>query len=186
MSRSTRKSTSESACRKRRAPVLLAWAGSGWATVQNLSRDVNRLWRHVILGNGAVPGGPMWLPELDISEQADQILIRVDLPGVEPEQLRIERDECAVTLRGRRPETDHMTRGFRRYERRFGAFHRRIPLPAGAHIEVATATLRNGVLEIRVPVSQHAARRHSQIQTTVPAANAGVVLTIADSSRLSG
>jgi len=151
---------SSGACARRRAPMLSVWAG--WMTVQNLSRDVNRLWRNVLLGS-VEAAGPTWLPELDISEQPDEILIRVDLPGVEAEHLQVQLDHCAIVVSGKRPEASHNTRGFRRYERRFGSFRRRIPLPGGADLDAARATMRNGVLEIHVPIPRRVLPRHLQI-----------------------
>lgn len=112
---------------------------------------VNRLLRHLVQWHASVATGPIWFPELDVSEGDDVVLIRVDLPGVEPSDIHISVDPCGVTVAGQRHEAPHLTHGFRRYERRFGSFRRWTPLPAQADVSGTRAVLSNGVLEIRIP-----------------------------------
>lgn len=134
-------------------PEWLPKKKARWTAVGRLSRDVNRLLRHLTQWRVSVAAaGPLWFPELDVSEGEDAVLIRVDLPGVDPADLQVSVTACGVTVTGQRPEALHTTHGFRRYERRFGSFRRFIPLPAGADASGTRAVLTNGVLEIRVPL----------------------------------
>ncbi len=142
------------------AVVRAGTGGARFSTVRDLSRDVNRFWRSALnWSRPAALAGPTWLPEIDISEQDGEVIVTADLPGVDPGCVSVEIDHCALAIRGERPCPHHATRGYRRYERRSGSFLRRIALPEGVDPVHASASLRQGVLEIRIPLQETGPRR---------------------------
>jgi HSP20 family protein len=93
-----------------------------------------------------------WSPQVEILQRQDQLVVRVDLPGVKKEDVRLHCTGDALTIEGeRRRETEENGEGFYRSERSYGAFSRTIPLPAGAEPDGATARFNDGVLEIVIP-----------------------------------
>lgn len=120
---------------------------------RGMTRDVNRWLRQLMQRHAPERvSGPVWFPELDVSEGDEAITIRVDLPGVVAQDVHISVDRCGVTVSGQRPQTPHLTHGYRRYERRFGSFRRWIPIPSHAAWDLTQAFLVNGVLEIHIPI----------------------------------
>lgn len=94
-------------------------------------------------------GRGVWSPEVEIFERNGNLVVRADLPGLSREDVRVEIVEEALTISGeRREETEEKGEGFYRTERAYGNFFRRIPLPEGAKTEEATATFKDGVLEV--------------------------------------
>lgn len=111
----------------------------------------------------AVHGG---FPRVDISDDADNVYVTANVPGVDPEQIDIEADEDTLTLSGEisRAQTDtDADRNYYRYEREYGTFRRTIPLPAPVKSADARATSQNGVLSVTLPKAAGEKRTKIQI-----------------------
>lgn len=104
--------------------------------------------------------GMLWTPHIDVAQKGDQLVIRADLPGIRKEDVNIDISEDMLTLEGeRRQESEQTEHGFHRVERTYGRFYRSIPLPDGADINSARASMRDGVLEISMKAPQRSGRR---------------------------
>ena len=102
-------------------------------------------------------------PAIDVYEEDGGLKIRADLPGMKPEDVKIEVTDGGVTLSGeRKQEKEEHSEGVYRSERSYGAFRRTIPLPDGANIDKAEAQFRDGELQVSIPIPK-AARKHRQI-----------------------
>jgi len=96
----------------------------------------------------------LWMPELEIEQKPNQLLVRVDLPGLTKENVNIEVNDTSLTIEGeRKHEEEKKEEGFYRSERSYGKFSRTIPLPEGAKPETAKAEFTNGVLEIAIELT---------------------------------
>jgi HSP20 family protein len=105
-----------------------------------------------------------WTPTVEISEREGEYRILAELPGLSPNEVRVEVEDDALILQGERQlERDATEGGIRRSERQFGFFYRRIPLPEGADPEQAKAKFHDGILEITIPAPDRQAKRR-QIQ----------------------
>jgi len=107
------------------------------------------------------------VPEVQVREQDNKLQIRVDLPGVPKENVRVDLQEQVIEIGGERREErteGDEQRRWRRTERRYGSFYRAIPLPEGAEAEKAEARMKDGVLEITVPLSEEKNPRRLDIK----------------------
>jgi HSP20 family protein len=94
-----------------------------------------------------------WVPKVDVVQRGNELVVRADLPGVTPDEVTVEVSDDAITLSGQRREERVEDDGnLYRVERAYGAFFREIPLPEGAIADQASASFKDGVLEITVPV----------------------------------
>ena len=107
-----------------------------------------------------------WIPTVEISHQDGKYHILAELPGLSPNEVRVEVDDDAVILQGERQvEREANEGGIRRSERQFGMFYRRIPLPEGADPEQAKAKFHDGILEITMPApNKQTERRQIQVE----------------------
>jgi HSP20 family protein len=91
-------------------------------------------------------------PAIDIVEKGDEFVLTADLPGLTESDVKLEILDGVLTISGeRRSEHDHSGEGYRRIERSFGSFSRRLSLPKGVDADSVKASFTNGVLEVRVP-----------------------------------
>jgi HSP20 family protein len=96
-----------------------------------------------------------WAPAMDVVEAGDHIVLKVDLPGVAEDDVRIEVRNNVLTISGeRKAEHEESRNGFHRVERSFGSFYRSMALPQGVDADSIEASFDAGVLEVRVPKPQ--------------------------------
>ena len=92
------------------------------------------------------------VPKLDIAETEKEYHVHVDLPGVKPEDVKIEIHEDRLTIAGRREATQRSEgKNFHRVERRYGEFERTILLPNSVDQDNVGAEFKDGVLEVTIP-----------------------------------
>lgn len=112
--------------------------------------------------------GSAWLPVVDIIENDDAILLKADLPGIDPKDVDIQVESDTLTLRGeRQQEKDVKEEDYRRIERSYGSFVRSFTLPNTVDTEKIQAEYRNGVLELTLP--KRAEAKPKQIKVAVKA-----------------
>jgi HSP20 family protein len=143
---------------------------SPFSLVRRMLEDMDRVFE----GFGSFRGGPIgavgagstgglgqvWSPAIDIFEREGRFVVRADLPGLSPDEVRIEVRDDALVLEGeRKSEVEVEEEGLYRSERVYGRFSRVIPLPQGADLDKAQARFENGVLEIEIPQREDASRR---------------------------
>jgi HSP20 family protein len=96
---------------------------------------------------------PDFVPDMEVVEKDGQLLVRADLPGLKPEDVRVDVADGMLTLQGeRKQEKEERREGFYRSERNYGMFYRALPLPEGVNADNVKATFKNGVLEVAVPL----------------------------------
>jgi HSP20 family protein len=106
-----------------------------------------------------------WSPAVDICEEDGRIVLRADLPGVGPDQLRIRVANNTLTISGeRRSDSGPLPDGVHRAERRFGNFSRSFNLPGSVDVDGIRAEHRDGVLEVSLPRRDDARSRQIDIQ----------------------
>jgi HSP20 family protein len=102
----------------------------------------------------------MWAPEIEVFERGEKFVVRVDLPGLTKENVKIEVTHDELMIEGERkvekreaPDEKAVEKneGLYRTERTYGRFFRRVGIPEHVKAENAVATFRNGVLEIEMP-----------------------------------
>lgn len=120
--------------------------------VARIQSEINRLFDNLLgLGNGQL-GGSAWMPNADIIETEEELILKIELPGVDPDDLSLSVHGGNVILRGNkeRPPTGEKAR-FHIAEREFGGFRRTIHLGVPVNTRLAKAELKNGLLRMCFP-----------------------------------
>jgi len=106
-----------------------------------------------------------WPPALDIWETKDDLVVAVELPGVNEKDIHLSIVGDTLTLRGRRgPNGDVGEENYHRTERWSGNFERQIRLPIPVRADKVRASYRDGVLEIRLPKVEEIKPREIKIE----------------------
>lgn len=94
-----------------------------------------------------------WSPAIDVTRDERRMVVRADIPGIAPDEVKIEVQDGVLTMSGEHEETKEIDEeDFVRRERRFGSFARSIALPGGVDAEKIEAKTRDGVLEVTIPL----------------------------------
>jgi HSP20 family protein len=112
------------------------------------------------------PGSPHFCPPViepatDVYETAENVVVLVEIAGVNPEGIDITVEGRTITVRGEREDRQrHLTRLYHQMEICCGLFERTVPLPSEVNAQQSSATYSDGILAIVLPkVEKQLARR---------------------------
>ncbi|MBC7330678.1 Hsp20/alpha crystallin family protein [bacterium] len=96
-------------------------------------------------------------PLTDIKETENEFIVKMELPGVKPEDVEITLTGDTLTIRGEKKEEERTEKeNYLRVERCYGAFQRSFTLGTAVKADEVKATYKDGVLEVRVPKAEEA------------------------------
>ncbi len=99
-----------------------------------------------------LPYEQRWMPAIDMYEKDDRFVVKVELPGMEKDEIDISVTGNMLTIKGeRKEEREKKEENYYLSERSYGRFFRNIPLPSNADANKIEATFNDGVLEIDIP-----------------------------------
>jgi HSP20 family protein len=105
-----------------------------------------------------------WTPAVDIYEDEDAIILKADIPGVDPESIDIRIEGNTLIIRGERNfEKETKRENFYRVERSYGSFVRAFTLPYSIQADKIEARYENGVLIAKLPKSESAKPRQIKV-----------------------
>lgn len=104
-------------------------------------------------------------PALDLFEEKDEIVAKVELPGMTREDIEVNISDGQLTIKGEKKKAEEVEeKDYYRSERIYGAFSRTVELPKGIEVEKVQASFKNGVLEIRLPKSEEAKKKEIPVK----------------------
>jgi len=99
----------------------------------------------------------IWTPATDIIENEKSYVLKLDLPGVVKENVKISYKEGVLTVSGERKNENESQNGkWFRVERTFGGFSRSFTLPELIKQDAISASFKNGMLTIEIPKAEEA------------------------------
>jgi HSP20 family protein len=130
-----------------------------WHPLRQLSdvqAEMNRLFDSVF-GSPATVGSRdrLWAPEGDLWETKDEVVVALDVPGMNEKDVNVSIAGDLLTVKGeRRHQQEVNDDGFHRLERAYGKFERAIKLPLPVEADKVRATYRDGVLTVTLPKAE--------------------------------
>lgn len=104
--------------------------------------------------------GRDFIPSLDVSEDAREVRVECELPGMDEKDIDVSLSGNVLTIQGeKRSEEESKERGVHRRERRYGAFLRTVELPQGLDLDSVDACFKNGVLCVTLPKTEEFRQR---------------------------
>jgi HSP20 family protein len=98
--------------------------------------------------------GAEWLPAVDVAETKNEIVVNVEIPGMDPKEFDISLSEGTLTIRGEKKQDRVEEENYHLTERRYGTFSRWIPLPQEVESDKISSSYKNGVLTVTLPKSE--------------------------------
>lgn len=123
--------------------------------MRRFTDQMDRMFTSMMPGDTQRSGMSTWAPRTEMFERDDKMVVRVELPGTDKQDVRVSVMSDALVIEGdRRQNEEQQARGFYRSEWSYGHFHREIPLPESVDAKQVRAKFDNGVLEIEMPKPQ--------------------------------
>jgi HSP20 family protein len=111
--------------------------------------------------------GGNWAPAVDIYEHDGNLVLKAELPGIDPKDVDVHVENNVLTLRGERKFDQEVTReSCHRVERAYGTFSRSFTLPNVVDTVNIKAEYKDGVLRVTMPKREEAKPKQIQVQIT--------------------
>jgi HSP20 family protein len=141
--------------------TIVRWEPFG--NLAGIEERMNRLFDESFRGRGRDKGADdsalagAWVPAVDIYEQENHIVLKAELPGLDPKDVDICLENNVLTLRGEREIDNEIKReSYHRVERAYGSFARSFTLPSVVDQERIQADYKDGVLRVTLPKREEA------------------------------
>ncbi len=133
----------------------------------DMRRQINRMFDNLFRGELPEPSelDGIWNPSVDIAERENEYLVKVELPGVNKDDVRITLEENLLTIRGeKKQEKESKDANYHRMERSYGSFQRSFTLPTSVKADKIDASYRDGILTVTLPKADEAKRKQIEVK----------------------
>src|SRR6267154_6136181 len=136
----------------------------------SLQEQVNRLFSDVLERTGEESSLTAWAPSVDIYENEHELVVKSDLPEVDPKDLDIRVENNVLSIRGERKFEKKVNEdNYLRVERAYGSFSRSFSLANTVNPDGIKADYQNGVLTLNVPKREDAKPKQIKVNIGTPA-----------------
>ena len=141
--------------------------------ITTLQERINRLFDDSFDRSGEQASLSAWAPAVDIYETEQELVVKADLPDVDPKDLDIRVENNILTIRGERKfEKKVNEENYLRVERSYGSFARSFTLANTVNTDAIKAEYQNGVLTLSIPKREEAKPKQVKVNVNAPAAAA--------------
>lgn len=133
--------------------------------IDSLQRQMNQLFDEVFVPTERSGDRQVYSPKAELTETDEAYVLKLELPGIGPDNLDIQATRDGVTISGERQDT-HTTEkdGVRRTEFSYGSFHRAIPVPGAIQNTDIKANYEAGILTLTLPKAEEAKNKVVKVQ----------------------
>jgi HSP20 family protein len=136
--------------------------------VLNMQREINRMFDSFFRG-GVQDDGNMfpsvWTPAVDVAEHDNEYVVKVELPGVSKDDVKITMHDSTLTIRGeKKQEKETKESNYHRVERSYGSFQRSFTLPSTVKSDRIEAAYKDGILTISLPKAEEAKPKQIEVK----------------------
>lgn len=130
-----------------------------------LRREMDSLWDRFFSERPIERLGGEWTPSLDVSETKDKVVVKAEVPGVDPKEIEVSLSNGVLTIKGeRKQEREEKDENYHLIERSYGSFSRSLRLPAEVQEGDVKANYKDGVLKITFPKTERAKEKEIKIE----------------------
>lgn len=128
----------------------------------------NRIFESFFRGDASEPFDMLrstWAPSVDIAERDEDYLVKVELPGVNKDDVKITLQDNVLTIRGEKhQENESKDSRYHRVERTYGGFQRSFVLPSAVKSEKIDASYKDGILTVSLPKAEEAKPKQIEVK----------------------
>lgn len=136
--------------------------------ILNMQRGINKMFDSFFRGSAQDDGDlspSVWTPAVDVAEHDNEYIVKVELPGVARDDVKITMQENILTIRGeKKQEKETKDSDFHRVERSYGSFQRSFTLPTHVKNDRIEASFKDGILTVNVPKAEEAKPKQIEVR----------------------
>ena len=131
-----------------------------------MQREINRMFDNFFRGIQEEDSSfSAWTPAVDIAEHDDAYLVKVELPGVSKDDVKITLESNILTIRGeKKQEKETKKENYHRMERSYGSFQRSFTLPSTVKSDKIDAVYKDGILTVTLPKEEEAKPKQIEVK----------------------
>src|SRR5579863_7822254 len=146
---------------------------SNFRGTSTLQDQINRLFNDTFERTGQESNLTAWAPAVDIYENEHELVVKADLPDIDPKDLDIRVENNILTIRGERKFEKKVDQdNYLRVERAYGSFALSFSLATTVNTEAIKADYQNGVLTLSIPKREEAKPKQIKVNVSTAAAAA--------------
>jgi HSP20 family protein len=153
----------------------MAWELQTWKPFRELApfkdfermrRQMDRLWDSFFEGGlRRRTEEREWLPSLDVAETKNEIVVKAEVPGMDPKDIDISLSDGMLTIKGeKKQEREEKEADYHLVERSYGSFSRSVQLPTEVQSDKINASYKDGILRISLLKSEEAKKKEVKIK----------------------
>ena len=135
--------------------------------ILSMQREINRMFDDFFRSDRDESSliASTWRPAVDITEEDDAYVAKVELPGVNKDDVKITMQDNVLTIRGEKKEEKKGKEGnAQRVERYYGSFQRSFSLPTSVKSDRIEADYKDGILTINMPKAEEAKPKQIEVK----------------------
>ncbi len=149
---------------------LIPWQKKEEHPLLSFRRNIDKLFEDFMddFGSMKLSAWPLqknFLPDIDVSENDKAIQVTAELPGMTEKDVEVSLHDNVLTVKGeKKHEEEKKEHNYHCIERRYGSFHRTIPLPEEVETDKIDASFKNGILNILIPKKEGQIEKAKKIE----------------------
>ncbi len=146
----------------------MAWELTTWKPFRELDKmrtEMDQLWDSFFEGKPRLREFGKWFPSVDVSETKNDLVVKAELPGMDPKDIDISLNDGYLTIKGeKKQEKEEKEENYHFIERSYGSFTRSVRLPNEVQRDKISASYKNGILKVTLPKSEEAKKKEVKIK----------------------
>jgi HSP20 family protein len=154
----------------------MTWELTTWKPLRELApfrdfdrmrREMDRFWDSFfeVGSRRRTEEGGEWVPSLDVSETKNDLIVKAELPGMDPKDIDISLSDGTLIIKGeRKQEKEEKEKDYHLIERSYGTFARMVRLPKEVKRDKISASYKDGILKVILPKSNQAMTKEVKIK----------------------
>ena len=149
---------------------MMAWDVTPWKPFRELERvrrEMDRLWDSFFDERLTRRGEEVreWLPSVDVAETDKDIVVKAEIPGIDPNDIDISLANDLLTIKGeKKQEKEEKEENYHLVERSYGVFTRSVRLPGQVQNDRISASYKDGILKVTLPKSEETKKKEIKIK----------------------
>ncbi len=135
--------------------------------LSNLRKEMDRLWSEFFREGEIAAKTESWVPAVDVSETKDAVIVKAEIPGMDPKDIDVSLSGDTLIIKGeKKEEKEEKDENFYRIEMRRGSFQRAVRIPVPVNKDKIEAKYEKGILKVKLPKTEETKPKQIEVKVS--------------------